>query len=130
MAGIERVLDTSAALALIYGEPGGEKVRAALPAAAMSSVNVSELLAVLMRDGFSEAQSMRMFQRLGLAVRDFAVGDAAVAARFHTIRAEARRISLGDRACLAAACALGVPAMTSDRNWRGLDLGVRVEFIR
>lgn len=130
MGGIERVLDTSAALALIYGEPGGEDVRAALPAAAMSAVNVSELLAVLMREGFSEAQSMRMFQRLGLAVRDFAVADAAVAARLHTARAEARRISLGDRACLATAYALGVPAMTSDRNWRGLDLEVRVEFIR
>jgi ribonuclease VapC len=45
-------------------------------------------------------------------------------------KSEARRISLGDRACLATAHILGIPAMTADRNWRDLDLPVEIEFIR
>jgi len=31
---------------------------------------------------------------------------------------------------LATAHVLGIPAMTADRNWRGLDLPVEIEFIR
>jgi ribonuclease VapC len=124
------VLDTSAALALIYDEPGANKVRAALPGASMSTVNVAELLTVLIRHGIPEPQAIGLLQRLGLKIRDFATDHAIVAARLHTVKAEARRISLGDRACLATAIALGVPAVTADRNWQGLGLPVQVEFIR
>ena len=124
------VLDTSAALALIYDEPGANKVRAALPGASMSTVNVAEVLTVLIRHGIPERQAVGLLQRLGLRIRDFATDDAIVAARLHTAKAEARRISLGDRACLATALALGVSAVTADRNWKGLDLPVHVEFIR
>ena len=124
------VLDTSAALALIYDEPGANKVQAALPGASMSTVNVAELLTVLIRYGIPEPQAIGLLQRLGLTIRDFATDHAIVAARLHTVKAEARRISLGDRACLATAMALGVPAVTADRNWQGLGLPVQVEFIR
>jgi ribonuclease VapC len=124
------VLDTSAALALIYDEPGANKVRAALPGASMSTVNVAEVLTVLIRHGISEPQAIGLLQRLGLKIRDFATDNAIVAARLYTVKAEARRISLGDRACLATAIALGVPAVTADRNWQGLGLPVQVEFIR
>ncbi len=124
------VLDTSAALALIYDEPGANKVRAALAGASMSSVNVAEVLTVLIRHGVPEPQAIGLLQRLGLTIRDFDTDHAIVAARFHTAKAEARRISLGDRACLTTALALGVPAVTADRNWKGLNLPVHVEFIR
>jgi PIN domain nuclease of toxin-antitoxin system len=41
-------------------------------------------------------------------------------------------LSLGDRACLALARRLAVPAMTADRNWGGIarSIGVRIELIR
>ncbi|MFV2000241.1 MAG: hypothetical protein ACC654_07750 [Acidimicrobiia bacterium] len=39
-------------------------------------------------------------------------------------------LSLGDRACLATAAELGVPAVTADRMWSDLDLGVDVISIR
>jgi ribonuclease VapC len=124
------VLDTSAALALIYDETGANKVRAALPGASMSAVNVAELLTVLLRNGVPELRAIGLLQRLGLTIRDFTANHAIAAARLHTAKAEARRISLGDRACLATAAALGVRAVTADRNWQGLDLPVQVEFIR
>jgi len=44
----------------------------------------------------------------------------------------AARLSLGDRACLALARRLGVPALTTDLAWQTIaaQVGVRVELIR
>ena len=39
-------------------------------------------------------------------------------------------LSLGDRACLATALMLGVPAVTADRSWASLELGVDIKVIR
>ena len=41
-------------------------------------------------------------------------------------------LSLGDRACLALAAELGVPALTADRGWAGVAeaAGVAVQVIR
>ena len=42
----------------------------------------------------------------------------------------AKGLSLGDRACLALARERGVPAVTADRAWAALDLGIEIELIR
>jgi ribonuclease VapC len=39
-------------------------------------------------------------------------------------------LSLGDRACLALAVALGAMAVTTDRRWSTLDIGIPVRVIR
>ena len=39
-------------------------------------------------------------------------------------------LSLGDRACLALAQRLGLEAVTAERAWAGLELGVTVRVIR
>jgi ribonuclease VapC len=41
-----------------------------------------------------------------------------------------RGLSLADRACLALAQRLALPALTADRAWAGLDLAVAVELVR
>lgn len=46
------------------------------------------------------------------------------------LNGEAFGLSLGDRACLALAAELGIPALTADQTWAGLDIGVKVELIR
>ena len=48
------------------------------------------------------------------------------------LRAETRSVglSLGDRACLALARQLRVPALTADRRWAELDVGIDVQVIR
>jgi PIN domain nuclease of toxin-antitoxin system len=39
-------------------------------------------------------------------------------------------LSLGDRACLALARRLGLPAFTADRSLEGLGVGIEVQVIR
>ena len=39
-------------------------------------------------------------------------------------------LSLGDRACLAVASERRIPAMTADKAWNRLHLGIAVETIR
>jgi PIN domain nuclease of toxin-antitoxin system len=39
-------------------------------------------------------------------------------------------LSLGDRTCLALAIERDCPAMTADRNWAKLNIGVPIQLIR
>jgi PIN domain nuclease of toxin-antitoxin system len=39
-------------------------------------------------------------------------------------------LSLGDRACLALARVRSLPAVTADRSWSGVDVGVQIQLIR
>jgi ribonuclease VapC len=123
-------VDAAALLALLNGEPGGDEVRAAIAlGAAISAVNLSEVVAKLAEAGMSEADI-----RVALAplVRDVVAFDAALAYRAGLLRATTRSagLSLGDRACLALAQQLGVPVLTADRQWQKLSLGVTIRAIR
>lgn len=66
---------------------------------------------------------------LGVTIVDF---DADSAHRTGALRPATRQagLSLGDRACLALAQQLGVPALTADRSWGRLGLDVAVTTIR
>ena len=56
--------------------------------------------------------------------------DLAVAAAALRDATRRRGLSLGDRTCLALALSQGAPAMTADRAWEGLDVGVEIILIR
>ena len=58
--------------------------------------------------------------------------DEELAYRAGLLRSATRSagLSLGDRACLALAERLGVPALTTDRIWGTLQLGIQIEVIR
>ena len=123
------VLDASAALAVLNGEPGAETVEAHLPGALISSVNAAEVASKLV-DGGTEAEGAMVFiQRLGLKVIAFEEADITVTA---LLRGQTRSagLSLGDRVCLALAQRFQVPAVTSDREWGRVETGVEVRLIR
>ncbi len=44
--------------------------------------------------------------------------------------AEPLGLSLGDRACLALAMSRAIPALSADRTWIQLDIGVVIQPIR
>lgn len=64
-----------------------------------------------------------------LEIVPFTAEDAALAA---SLVPATRRLglSLGDRACLALALARKIPAVTADRSWSHLQIGVEIRVIR
>lgn len=123
------VLDASALLAMLQDEPGAEEVAAALDRAAISAVNWSEVWQRALERGADVAGLREDVAALGLRIEAFDAEDGEAAARLWPVGRRAG-LSLGDRACLALAQRLGAPALTTDRAWARLDLGVEVRTIR
>ena len=123
------VLDSSALLAFIQGEPGGDVVAGVVGEAVMSSVNHAEVVTKLVeRTGSLEAARTA----LGMAtvdVIDFDVAQAEEAGALVT-HTRSRGLSLGDRACLTLAAREAAPVLTADRIWATLKLDVEVRLIR
>ena len=125
----EIVLDASALMAVLREEPGASAVEAVLDDAAISAVNLSEVQAKLVERGTPAESAWSWLIDLDLDVVDFNVPQAKVAGDLRPLT-RARGLSLGDRACLALAQALGVPSMTADRAWSGLEVGIEIRTIR
>lgn len=127
----DAVLDASAVLAVILEEPGAGQVEALLPGAKVSAVNVGEVAAKLRDLGMPEATVETVLGGLQIEVRAHD-REGALAAGFLRPATRAAGLSLGDRACLALAAALGLPAVTADRSWQSVAdaVGVEVKPIR
>lgn len=129
------VLDASALLALLKGEPGAERVAEALEQGAyLSAVNLAEVLSKLADWGEDPAEAQARMAQVGLLgaaveVLPFTGEDALEVARLRALT-RAYGLSFGDRACLALARRLGLPALTAERAWAELGLGIPVEIIR
>jgi PIN domain nuclease of toxin-antitoxin system len=123
------VLDASALLALLFAEPGAERVADVIAeGAVMSTVNLSEVAALLVRHGH-EPEKMLAPVREQVAVELFTPEDALTAARLSRLTAP-KGLSLGDRACLALAKRLATRAVTAERAWAQLEVDVQIELIR
>jgi ribonuclease VapC len=121
------VLDSSAVLALLQGEPGADEVEGLLDGALMSCVNLSEVLQKAEQHGVDTEGLEYDLEALGIELRDFDVGTARPAAELWSDRNE---LSLGDRACLALAKLSDATAITADGRWTTAGLGVDVRMIR
>jgi PIN domain nuclease of toxin-antitoxin system len=123
------VLDASALLAVILQEPGADRVKDAISeGAAISAVNLSEVVARLTRD-FSEDEVREDLSSFELTVFDFDEDAAWRTARLVSVT-RSWGLSMGDRACLALAATLGLSALTAERIWVNLDVGVEVVLCR
>jgi PIN domain nuclease of toxin-antitoxin system len=125
----EVVLDASALLALVGGEPGGAIVAEAFPHVVISAVNLSEAVAKLIERSMPPAVVRALLEDLDLDVHPF---DAESAFAAGDLRATTRDLGLsfGDRACLALGQQLKLPVLTTDRAWASLDLGIAIRPIR
>ena len=129
------VLDSAAVLAMIQGEPGGDRIEALLDAAelgvdvqvAISSVNWCEILTRMQRDnkGATPEELSAVLARVKVVPFDKAA--AEIAASYALV---SQSLSLGDRACLSLAKARRATAWTADRIWTRFKLDVPVELIR
>lgn len=134
-AGPNCVLDASALLAFLRDEPGADVVERALEAgAAISAANWAEVLSKTAEVGEDPDVLAGRLQREGLLgdalqVVSLDEADGPEIARLRLATRE-RGLSLADRACLALAQRLALPALTADRAWAGLDLAITVELVR
>jgi PIN domain nuclease of toxin-antitoxin system len=125
----EIVLDASALMAVLREEPGAAAVEAVVDHAVISAVNLSEVQAKLVERGTASDLAWSSLIDLDLEVIDFDAAQARVAGDLRSLT-RAQGLSLGDRACLALAQALGLPAMTADRAWAGLEVEIKIRTVR
>jgi ribonuclease VapC len=123
------VLDASALVALLNSERGADVVAKHLPAAVVSAVNWSETYGALRRAGVDGDALAKGFAETGIEIVPFDADDARTAGELSLATRDAG-LSLGDRACLALAGRLRLPAVTADRAWLAVDAGVEVICVR
>ena len=124
------VFDTSAVIALLRNEPGAAVVARHVGQAAMSAVNLQELVKALLLRGLAMPIIEEMVHELRL---DLHAHDrhAAFAAAQLTEATRQHGSGLGDRTCRVLAIKLGLPVLTTDRAWAKLSLpGFAVEIVR
>lgn len=123
------VLDASALLAFMFRESGHEQVATVIDDSCISAVNLSEVIGRFVRDGHDALTVLRRISGTAIEVVPFGDSDAAIAAAL-VPKTRSHGFSLADRACLALALSRGVAAVTADRAWVEVDVGVRVQLIR
>jgi len=123
------VLDASALLVLLLDEPGATLVEEHLDAASMSAVNWCEAYGKLRAAGVPKPELSTGMADLGIAVVPFDT-EQAYAAGDLLPHVQQAGLSLADRACLALALRLGVPAVTADTAWGNVSVGVDVIYVR
>ena len=123
------VLDTSALIAGIQREQGGEALLDDTVEWIFSSVSFAEAVGVLMCKGYTRREARDSIAAFDVRVIDF---DRALAeeAGAMVARTQQAGLSLGDRACLALAYRESLPALTADHAWKSVDVGVEIRFIR
>ncbi len=126
-----KVFDASAALAVVFAEPGADRAERLLEDgdAVISSVNHAEVVARLLERGMREAEVDAVCDALRLQVLPFTAAQARASGRLrHATRALG--LSLGDRCCLALAQEhRGAQVVTADRLWKDLK-GFKITLIR
>ena len=124
------VLDASAVLAMLRDEPGGDDVAAYIGRAAISTVNLQEVAKEVLREGASLDATRKALDELGLDVHPHDREAAYASASLYAQTKQYGR-GLGDRTCMALALALGVPVLTTDREWRRVEVaGLTIKHMR
>jgi PIN domain nuclease of toxin-antitoxin system len=94
----------------------------------MSTVNLAETVAKLTDRGVGRVDLGALLDPLKIEYVPFTEAQAIACGELRAAT-RSRGQWLGDRACLALATELGVPAMTADAAWRGVT-SAEVVFIR
>lgn len=129
------VLDASALMAVLHDEDGASIVMEAIgEGAAISVANWAEVLSKLAEAGRAPEDASAELRRAegsrrALTIEPMTAADCITIARLRPIT-RAQGLSLADRACLALAQRLRVPALTADREWAAADVEADIRLIR
>lgn len=121
-------------MALLHDEEGAEAVVAAIAdGATISAVNWAEVLSKVAANGDDPQEVASRLSVTGeevvIWVEALTAVDCIKVARLRPVT-KSLGLSLADRACLALADRLGVPALTTDRDWAKADVDAEVRLIR
>ncbi|MFZ0963228.1 MAG: type II toxin-antitoxin system VapC family toxin [Terriglobia bacterium] len=123
------VLDASAVLALLNQEPGWQNLPPELLREAVAStVNLAEVQAKLVREGGDPDEAWEL-ACAPISEAELFTSEQAKAAGTLVKRTRPLGLSLGDRACLALALALGAPVYTTDKEWKKLKLHIPIHVL-
>lgn len=126
------VLDSSALLAILHGEPGAEmftQKSGLLENSTMSTVNVAEAYGKLVGVGIAPEDAWEAVTAPIPEIMGFDQEQAKIAGGLIP-QTRSLGLSLGDRACVALGVALKAPVYTADRAWKGLRLKIAIHVIR
>jgi ribonuclease VapC len=127
------VLDASAVLAFLQGEPGSEMVLRCLQAqpCCVTAANQAEIVAKALDRGVALEVIQTILSDLAYTVIDIKAEDGQQAGQLRT-QTRAAGLSLGDRLCLATAQRLKARVITADRPWLAMarPLGLDIHCIR
>lgn len=123
------VLDASALTAMLLGEPGQDTVAERIAEAAISAVNLAEVLTRLSRDQILPRTLVPRLTDLGLAIAEFDQAQAVLASEIRD-HARSQGLGLADCCCLALAMHRALPVLTADRAWATLGLDLDIRLIR
>ncbi len=122
------VLDASALLAFLSEEPGYSIVEKHIDAVYISTVNLSEVMACLIKKGANEMIIFKSAEFVKEVIPfDFKQAQQAASFIKHT---QKYGLSFGDRACLALAKSYNASVLTADKIWSKLKLGIDITVIR
>ncbi|AFY33772.1 PIN domain-containing protein [Calothrix sp. PCC 7507] len=125
----EVVVDASAVLALLNQESGSEAISQVIGNAAISAVNLSEVIAKLVEAGIPEEDIRQILFNLNLEVILFNEEQALKAGMMRPAT-KSMGLSFEDRACLALGIYLNQPVITTDRLWGSLNVGIEIRVVR
>ena len=137
------VLDTSAVMAVLNSEIGGDVVLPLLGQSVISSVNWAEVVSLATTGRFRDPvtgqarddvlaallEAKDLLEHFGLSTANFTTPEAELTGLISPLTSPLG-LSLGDRACLSLGLSLDLPVLTAERNWLRLDLGAEVQLIR
>ena len=110
------VLDASAILALLLGEPGANKVKAGLDGSIMTTVNFAEVVSHYARLGVAQHDIEMVLRPLPIRLVPVDTVLSYDAGMLQPITLDGG-LSLADRYCLALARREGLPVLTARQRW-------------
>jgi len=123
------VLDASVFLAAVNEEPGGDSLVAYLPDSVIAVTTHTEVVTRLIDAEMPFEEAEELMSGFHVPAIDVTFGLAKRAAELR-MATRAYGLSMGDRICLAVAETVGATAVTADRRWAEVKIGIPIELIR